>query len=127
MAARRVRAFCRDLGMEEDEAAGVELAVVEAMNNAVLHAYDGSEDGKVELEMMRQPGGELVFAVTDWGRPFDFSAGTSGETVTPEDSAATLAESGRGLMIIGSIMDRLEYASADGANTLRLFKGGVDS
>lgn len=106
---------------EEGEAAGLgadalielELAVVEASNNIVAHGYDGAA-GEIEMRALRDAG--LIVELIDTGRPIPVGLLENPPMVDVE------AERGRGLAIIRSCVDRLDYTRAGGANCLRLFK-----
>ena len=114
-----VRAFGVEQGLTPGDAALLELAVVEAVNNAILHAYAGIDQGQVRVDMTRQ-GNRLIFAVTDWGQPFDLASQMA--RARERNQSPDLAEHGRGLALINQIMDQVEYSSQGGANTMRLTK-----
>lgn len=111
-----VNRICREAGFSDQAAFEVELSVVEAVNNAIKHAYCESP-GKVEVSLELTPG-TLNIKVTDAGRamPQEFlqPAGLQ------DEAAPTLADSGRGLFIIHSLMDQVSYVTAGGKNTLSL-------
>jgi phosphoserine phosphatase RsbU/P len=113
LAAAALRGVLADLQVEADLASRIETAVVEAINNAVLHAYGGRTGGRVELGV-RLSGGSLVVEVTDRGPPF----------VPPPESAVprALSESGRGWPIMRAWMDEVNVVRRDGRNVVRLVK-----
>ena len=100
-------------GLAEDALIDFELAVVEAANNIVAHGYAGSS-GDIELRAVQDSG--LLIELIDMGRPIPAGLLDNPPTV------GTDAERGRGLAIIRSCVDRLDYFSVEGANRLRLFK-----
>lgn len=112
-----VRALCAAVPLAEADTDAVELCVVEAVNNAIEHAYGGSPGHAVEIEL-RLDGVELCIAVRDRGRRMDWPAACA----LADGSADDLAEGGRGLFIIRSLMDALSYRDADGWNALRMVK-----
>jgi len=116
-----VLAFCLGQGLSSDEAGLVELAVVEAANNAVIHAYAGSPNGKIEVNMERTAD-KLVFSVSDWGESFD--PGPLLARLGPAWEQDPLEESGRGLAIIKQVMERIEHRSTDGRNTMVMVRPG---
>jgi anti-sigma regulatory factor (Ser/Thr protein kinase) len=84
---------------------GVELAVSEAVSNAIRHAYDGeATTGDVRLVACAQSDG-LVIVVRDWG-----PHGMQPRLDTPG--------LGLGLPVIAQLTDRLEIEPADGGGTL---------
>lgn len=72
------RSFAEEVGACDETVGGVQLAVSEAVTNAVLHAYpDETAPGEVELEAVVS-GDELCVDVCDHGcgmRPRDDSPG----------------------------------------------------
>jgi serine/threonine-protein kinase RsbW len=102
-----------------DGAHALELCVVEAVNNAIEHAY-GSQPGHPVEVRVALSAGELRVEVRDRGRSMDWPA-----AIAEMDAAARdpLAEGGRGLLIMHSLMDRVAYARGqDGWNVLTLGK-----
>jgi len=112
---RAVRGMVAAAGLAPRACAHVELAVAEAVNNVVRHAYHGEAGHPVELVFTLEQG-RFTIEVTDEGtamppRPapvFDFD---------PAD-IASLPEGGMGLYLIHSVMDEVEYRSRDGRNSL---------
>jgi serine/threonine-protein kinase RsbW len=85
----------------------------EAFNNAVLHAYEGTPEGTVEVSLDRESG-YLVLEVADHGRSFD------PQMVAPPD-LDSLPEGGLGLYIMRTLMNEVHYQAGD-PNVLRLVK-----
>lgn len=117
-----VRTFCLESGLGAELAGTVELAVVEAANNVIKHAYLEKPGNKVEVELKREPG-RLVIDINDWGRPIPEKAkeAPSAPQFDPKDPAG-LQEGGMGLYIIHQIMDRAMRSHNGGRNTLTMVK-----
>jgi serine/threonine-protein kinase RsbW len=114
-----VNRICREAGFSEQGAFEVELCVVEAVNNSIEHAYR-EEPGKevvVELELNAQG---LKVTVADTGR--SLPAKMLPSVRAAPDQRARLADGGRGLFIIRSMMDQVGYESASGKNVLSMSK-----
>lgn len=89
-------------------------AFVEAFNNAVIHAYEGTAPGPVQVDLeVRQR--VLSVQVSDQGRSFV-------PHEVPEPDLESLPEGGLGLFIIRSFMDRVHYARKDRRNVLTMEK-----
>ena len=114
-----LQAFCLDNGFLPEDADFMELAIVEAVNNVIIHGYDARPGGLIALDMELKED-QLVFTIKDQGKPYNPIA-------TPPDSRDEseidpLDESGRGLKIIQAVMDQVEYFSRDGHNIMVLTK-----
>jgi serine/threonine-protein kinase RsbW len=115
LVARAVRGLAGAAGVEARDCARVELAVAEAMNNAIRHAY-------------RREGGhlvEIVFTLDE--RRFTIEVADEGTPMEPRRAPVLdfdpgdlehLPEGGMGLYIIYSVMDEVEYRSRGGRNSL---------
>jgi serine/threonine-protein kinase RsbW len=99
--------------------AKIELAMVEAVNNAVEHAYHGEPGHPVVVEFRLAPGG-FSLLVCDRGEPMDPRKLTESTEFVEPDRAdpETWRSRGRGLGIIKSCVDSVEYQVRDGVNTL---------
>ncbi|BBI35302.1 anti-sigma B factor RsbW [Cohnella abietis] len=93
----------------------MKVAVSEACNNAVLHAYDG-EDGKIEVEF-EMHANELSITVRDSGRSFTVAENKE----TPSLHGKTIDEiqsGGLGLYLMQALMDRVEVRHEGGTTVL---------
>lgn len=104
------------------EAAQMEIAVVEACNNIVEHAYT-NQSGIITMDILTTPE-KLTVNLRDTGSPmpektqapieesFDFS----------RDDLDDLPEGGFGLFLMDNLLDERKYISENGINTLTLIK-----
>lgn len=113
-----VRALCAAVPLGDDAAASVELCVVEAVNNAVEHAYGDEPGHPVEVEV-RLDGDALHIAVRDRGRAMDWTRACADADAYAADG---FNEGGRGVFIIRSLMDRVSYRLVGGWNELGMHK-----
>jgi serine/threonine-protein kinase RsbW len=114
-----VGTICAASPLETAKAREVEAAVVEAVNNAIEHAYGNEKGHAVEVVVTLQPH-RIVFQICDAGRtmnqaPAILAAGSDRGT---ED----LKEGGRGFLIMRSFMDEVSYTQVGGRNVLTLVK-----
>lgn len=117
-ATNRTRAFLVEHGDAFSEPGwlyNVELVISELCTNIARHAYAGTEDGTMRVEVMVQENA-AVLRFTDWGRPFDPEA-------VPEPDFDTPVEGGRGIFIVRQLAETMHYESADGANTMTVWIG----
>jgi serine/threonine-protein kinase RsbW len=114
-----IRRACVDAGVGTDEAALVELALVEAIQNAIEHGYDGTPGGRVAVDLTVAP--LFIHAeVTDTGRPVDLARVAQpapADDTMPVDRS-TLQERGRGVEILRGVFDDVAYSRDAGGNRL---------
>jgi serine/threonine-protein kinase RsbW len=82
----------------------VELALREALGNAVVHGNQEHPETKVHIRCRCGPGNEISIVVTDQGKGFDF-AKTVGNGLTPDPGA----EHGRGILLMKASMDDVQF------------------
>jgi sigma-B regulation protein RsbU (phosphoserine phosphatase) len=112
----RLRERLRVWGLGEACASDVVMAVDEACQNVIRHAYGGDPQGVIELDV-RRAGDELRIALRDYAPPVDPERIRS----RPLDE---LRPGGLGTHLIRSAMDRTEFGrppSGQG-NLLRMVK-----
>ncbi len=110
-----VRGVCACSPLDAEAYGEMEVCVVEAVNNAITHAYLREHGFRVDAYITLHPD-RISFEITDCGRPMEHYAPRSLEFDPQEISS--LPENGMGLFIIESIMDEVSYRSQDGRNTL---------
>lgn len=101
------------LGFPESAIFDVKVALGEALANAVRHGMPASGDGLVRVGVMAYED-RVIIEVSDNGVGFDG---------TPSGSNDVYAPSGRGIMFMRALMDRVEFVPRDGGGTtVRLVK-----
>ena len=83
---------------------GVELALREALNNAVVHGNQEDPGRTVHIRCRCGPGNEISIVVTDQGRGFDF-AKILGNGFTSDPAA----EHGRGIRLMKAFMEDVHF------------------
>ena len=82
----------------------IELALREALENAVVHGNQEDPKAKVHIRCRCQPGKEISIVVTDQGKGFDFGKMVgNGITSDPE------SEHGRGIQLMKAYMDDVHF------------------
>lgn len=102
----------------------VELAVVEAVNNCIEHAYRNQDGHRISVEL--ELGDEMVsIEIQDSGDPLDpalvENVKVNGMAFDPDD-LDNLPEGGMGWFLINSMMDEVHYVSTAEHNVLSLRK-----
>lgn len=108
-ATRLLRTFLQASGVAEAEADALELVCAEAANNAVRYATEAGRERLVVIEALLGAG-SVELRVTDHTPGFDLPL----EVELPDLDA----ESGRGLFLIRSIMDEVDYLRGRDENVL---------
>jgi serine/threonine-protein kinase RsbW len=88
-----------------DEVMQVELAVQEALANAIRHGCKNDPRKQVQCCVTLNAAGELVIVVRDPGPGFDVSA-----VASPLDAGNLLKPGGRGVFLINKLMDTVEFS-----------------
>ncbi|HEC14375.1 MAG TPA: ATP-binding protein, partial [Rhodospirillales bacterium] len=111
-AVKKTVEFC---GCEPGIVQDVVIAVDEACQNVIRHAY-GGEGGEIELEITRF-NADLVLYLRDYADPIDVSK------VKPRD-LDDLRPGGLGTHFINEVMDEVEFmpSPTDGGNLLKMLK-----
>jgi anti-sigma regulatory factor (Ser/Thr protein kinase) len=102
-------------GWAEHDIMAVELALQEAVANAIRHGCHGDASKQLECSLNCDSSGEIVITVRDPGTGFDPHA-----VPNPLDPANVLKPSGRGIFLINGLMDEVQYA--DGGRQLQMRK-----
>lgn len=91
------------------------VVLTEALVNAIKHANTANPDEEVHIRISVS-GKELLIKVYDNGQGFDLNLIPSNGCPDPLD------EQGRGIYIIRSLMDSVEYKKTNGGNVLVMKK-----
>jgi serine/threonine-protein kinase RsbW len=94
-----------------EEIEDMKVAVSEACNNAVLHAY-GGEDGKLEVIFI-VGADELSITVRDFGRSFTIAENKESPSLHGK-SIDEIQSGGLGLYLMQALMDRVEVQHEGG-------------
>ncbi|QBF33774.1 ATP-binding protein [Thalassococcus sp. S3] len=108
-----------DFGLTRDACGNVEIALSEALNNVVEHAYAGIDCGRIVLSCQRIDGA-LVFEIVDTGAPLPDLALPEGAQVDVSGPVEHLPEGGFGWFLIRTLSDDLRYFRDDGQNRLNI-------
>jgi serine/threonine-protein kinase RsbW len=121
-----VKSVCTYLGLERNVGSQVELCAVEAVTNAIQHAYHG-QPGRFVSVIITNVSDQLCLEVVDSGTPMPpeyIQRLLHGSDVFQihDTERASLAESGRGLQIMHDLMDTVAYTPEGNCNRLQLTK-----
>lgn len=109
--------FARNCGVADEAAFGIDMAVREAITNAIVHGNKEDDAKQVEVSFACAPHA-VEIEIKDQGEGFDPAR-------VPDPTAAEnlLKTSGRGNFLMRSFMDEVQWESRpEGGTTVRLVK-----
>ena len=116
-AARAAAEVAGRSGFNEEALFGIDMAVREAVTNAVLHGNGQDETKNVEIGFLNT-GTSLVITVRDRGVGFDPSA-----VPDPTEAENLLKASGRGILFMRNFMDEVAWGRhPEGGTVVRMTK-----
>lgn len=112
-AIRETSEFC---GFSKSDVGDIVLAVDEACQNVIRHAYGSEGEGDIAIELRHRPDA-MVVIIRDFADPIDISK------VKPRD-LEEIRPGGLGTHLIQEVMDEVDFLPPpiDGGNLLRLVK-----
>ena len=115
-ATKTAEVVAKHMGLKEDQAAEISMALIEATINAFEHSE--SKSANVEIHFVIQ-GDTLEIKVTDHGKGFDKS-----KVAIPniEEKIASDYKRGWGLQLIQELMDSVEFESTVDGTTVTMTK-----
>lgn len=112
-----LKAVAAHMALTEEDCIDLEICVVEAVNNVIIHAYGRAPGGVIEVHAQFGSTDYCIDiidegrAIANWEPPrLEFDS---------EDIEA-LPEGGMGLFLIHSVMDEVSYSSDQGKNKLTM-------
>lgn len=116
-AAAAVSEFMNRVGISEDVAFGIDMAVREAVTNAVLHGNKLDSAKIAEVDLKKSSEG-LEINVRDQGQGFN-----PNDVADPTKEENILKTSGRGIFFMRNFMDEVDWTvNPGGGTTVRMIK-----
>ena len=116
-AVARVLKFAHRCRFPEDRLTDVEIAVREALANAIQHGNRNRPSRKVFLRCYAGPRAGILVAVRDQGNGFDPDS-----TPDPTEGSNVLRTSGRGLLLIRAFVDEISVSHSRGGTEVKITK-----
>lgn len=109
----------RDYNLPEDRVGDVQIALAEAINNVVEHAYEGKAAGDVSIccDLDHK---HLLIRISDAGPPFPGGILPEGKPADISGPLESLPEGGFGWFLIRELTNSLHYERHNGSNQLSL-------
>jgi serine/threonine-protein kinase RsbW len=116
-AAAAVAEFLNRLGVSEEAMFGIDMAVREAVTNAVIHGNRQDENKTVDVDVKSSPDA-VEISVHDQGPGFNPE-----EVPDPTAAENILKSSGRGIFFMRTFMDEVDWLiRPEGGTTVRMLK-----
>lgn len=114
-----VVAKMRSLGIPGTRVDEMQIALTEAVNNVVEHAYGGTAPGDVRIKGELYPE-RLWISIQDAGAPFPDGELPEGKPADVNVPAGSLPEGGFGWFLIRELASQVQYERSEGSNNLLL-------
>ncbi|HEY3307413.1 MAG TPA: ATP-binding protein [Desulfuromonadaceae bacterium] len=111
------RELDRFQGDREALAHHLNIVLTEAMVNAIVHANAADPEKELHIRISISDS-EIAIRVYDYGQGFDLNS----IPCQPDFETDQLKDKGRGIFIIRSLMDSVEYIKLNGQNVLEMKK-----
>ena len=110
----------QEAGADTEDLGTVEIALAEAMNNIVEHAYpEGTEPGPIDVDC-RATNGVLHVRIVDDGLPMPGGALPEGKQANLDTDLLDLPEGGFGWFLIQELALSVDYARISDQNVLNM-------
>lgn len=113
---RYIEKVGRKMNFTEDERDNVVIAVTEAVSNAIIHGNKRDRKRKVKIHCQLSPQ-KLTIYVKDEGKGFQ-----PNNIANPLDPENILKENGRGIFILKSLMDEVEFHFLQDGTEVKMVK-----
>ncbi len=113
-----VEEVCEEVQVDMSTVMSINLAIEEAVVNVMNYAYPTGTVGEILIEA-KADNRNLLFVITDWGKPFDPTTQEDIDTTLPAEDRLI---GGLGIHLVRQIMDSINYERIGGKNVLSLNK-----
>ncbi|MEO3945537.1 anti-sigma B factor RsbW [Gorillibacterium sp. CAU 1737] len=105
-------------GFSYEDIEDMKVAVAEACNNAVLHAYKDQEPGKVEVTFSGMEGKWIRISVKDQGASFDYHRRSGQPDALHNKQLDEIHAGGLGIYMMQALMDEVQVITEAGTEVI---------
>ncbi|WJH35251.1 anti-sigma B factor RsbW [Paenibacillus sp. CC-CFT747] len=105
------------MGFSYEDIEDMKVAVAEACNNSVLHAYPNRESGSIDLEFEMKDT-ELAITISDQGKSFDYEDQAKDLSAHHNKELEQISAGGLGIYLMQALMDKVEVVSGVGTRVV---------
>ncbi len=116
--ASHFRNFCSYNQLNDEFSVLLELALVEAVNNIIIHAYENTSGNSIKTHYQKTDT-DIIITLTDVGKGFTVK---NNNNLIQCNNIHALPEGNWGIELIESIADEVERSRENGSNTLIIKK-----
>jgi len=115
------------MGFCYEEIEDMKVAVSEACNNAILHAYESKSEGMIDISFKTGPD-RLTISIRDYGQSFNYEEASEHATSLHDKQLHELKAGGLGIYMMQALMDEVIVHTRGGTEViltkLRIGRGG---
>jgi serine/threonine-protein kinase RsbW len=104
-------------GFSYEQIEDMKVAVGEACNNVVLHAYEDKEPGKLEIQFELEENG-LSIHIKDEGASFDYEQVVNKSTTLHNKNLKEAKVGGLGIFMMHALMDKVQVRTIHGTEVI---------
>lgn len=104
-------------GFSYEEIEDMKVAVAEACNNAVLHAYEAANKGQIEVKFEMQDDG-IRISVKDEGASFDYEHKEEEASSLHDKPLSEVNAGGLGIFMMQALMDDVKVHTESGTEVI---------
>ncbi len=104
-------------GFSFEQIEDMKVAVAEACNNSILHAYPRQETGSIEINFELEEKG-ICIRIKDNGESFDYELAAKIAASHHDKKISELKAGGLGLYMMQALMDKVQVISKNGTEVL---------
>jgi serine/threonine-protein kinase RsbW len=104
-------------GFSYEEIEDMKVAVAEACNNAVLHAYEGKLPGKIDVKFEMTPQG-IQISIKDEGTSFDYRHKENQAVSLHDKQLSEINAGGLGIYMMQALMDEVQVKTDSGTEVV---------
>lgn len=105
------------MGYSFEDIEDMKVAVSEACNNVIVHAYKGHEDAYIDVAFQTSPQA-LSIMIKDYGEGFDFKSTSERAQSLHGKDVTELKAGGLGIYMMQALMDEVEVKNEDGTEVV---------
>ena len=109
--------FASPMGFSYEDIEDMKVAVAEACNNAVLHAYKDGGAGSVEVQLENQDG-DICIRIKDYGTSFNYEETANRVTSLHDKELSEINAGGLGIYMMQALMDDVQVISESGTEVI---------